>query len=78
MRKYGAASEFLKTAMVEALGKVEAPDEVKEPSSNPYPFCANVEEYFKLDKKIVYNKIINGEFFISPPEISKTKQGTAC
>ena len=78
MRKYGAACGFLKKPAVEALSKVKAPEEIKAPSQNMYPFCDNVEDYFKLDKKVVYKKIINGEFLISPPEITKTKQGTSC
>ena len=78
MRKYGGACGFLNTGMLEALSKVKAPDDLNNPSQNLYPFCSKVEEYFKLDKKIVYKKIINGEFLISPLEITKTKQGTSC
>ena len=74
----GAASDFLKTGLVEALRKVKAPDEIKEPSGYPYPFCANVGDYFKLDKKVVYQKLIDGDFSVAPSEITKTKQGTPC
>ena len=78
MVKSGTASELLKADQVEILRKIRAPDETKHPANESYQFCSKVEEYFKLDKKNVYKKIIDGNFVISPPEVTKTKQGTPC
>ena len=51
MVKLGTASEFLKADQVEILRKIRSPDETKDPANEPYQFCSEVEEYFKLDKK---------------------------
>ena len=78
VHKIGKASEFLQANVVETLRKIKVPEEIKDPSNEAYQFCAKAEEYFKLHKKIVYDKIVDGSFIISPPEITKTKQGTSC
>ena len=54
------------------------PDELKNPSNDAYQLSSKVTDYFKLDNKTVYKKIIDGSFVISPHKITKTKHGTLC
>ena len=74
----GAASSFLKADVVKALQKIKVPEEIKNPSNDAYQLSSKAVEYFKLDKKIIYKKIMDGSFVLSPPEVTKTKQGTSC
>ena len=78
MVQRGYASVFTRAETVKILRRLEVPDALKNPSSEAYPMSSKADEYFKLSKKAIYKKLINGDFVCSPPEITKTRQGTSC
>ena len=49
-------------------------EDLTSPSQCAYPISNNVDQYGKLEPKAVYRKILDGEFLIAHPEMTKTSR----
>lgn len=55
----------------EGLSKIEVPDFLKKPRKKRFPWPVKYENL--LSDEVVYEKLKNGEFFLSPPEATKMR-----
>ena len=67
------ASVFLTPELLGNLKVVVVSDELKS-RSTPYPISPDSEQYGMLRNNIVYRKIIDKEFLLATPELSKTSK----
>ena len=65
------ASKVISHALVNELKTVTVP-EVLRKRDTPYPFSLESSNFGKLAPKLVYTKILNKEFLLAAPELSKT------
>ena len=61
------------TEQLNKLKDLEIPENLKTPSPRTYLFSSKVDVHIKYDEKIVYKKLIDGQWFITSPEASKMK-----
>ena len=67
------ASKFLSPVLMGNLKLITIPDELRKRAS-PYPISLESSNFGKLTAKTVYSKIINKEFLLANPELSKTSK----
>ena len=74
MGKKKVASSYIFGDEYKSLSKTPIIEDLKSPSQCAYPLSNRAEEYGKLIPKLVYRKILDGEFLISHPEKTKTSR----
>ena len=76
MGKKRVAASHLHGKNYETLKRLEVIEDLVEPATSPFPLAPNSEENSKLSPLEVYLRLINGTFYIAPPEKSKTSRTT--
>ena len=74
MGKKRVAAAHLHGERYKSLVNMEIPEELAIASKFQFPLSSTIEANGKLTAKEVYVKILEGEFFISPPEKTKTER----
>ena len=67
------ASVFLTPELLDNLKVVVVSEELKS-RSTPYQISPDSQKYGKLKNEIVYRKIIDKEFLLATPKLSKTSK----
>ena len=76
MGKKRVAAAHLRGERYKSLVNMEIIDDLATGRKYNFPVSSNLEANGKLPAREVYLKILEGEFFISPPEKTKTSRAT--
>ena len=66
-------SDYLTKDWHREFSNLEPPDDLRLPSEKKFQRSPNILAYKKLTKKQVYDELIDGEWYVTLPEISKSK-----